>query len=44
MDMVEGFSLALKEAKVLRQELMNERTDYTCYHEDTSETFSLCEH
>lgn len=44
MDMVEEFPLALEEAKALRQELMNERTEYTRFHEDTIEPFSLCEH
>lgn len=44
VDMVEEFPLALEEAKALRQELMNERTEYTRFHEDTIEPFSLCEH
>lgn len=44
VDMVEEFPLALEEAKVLRQELMNERAEYSRYHENTTEIFSLCEH
>ena len=44
VDMVEEFPLALEEAKALRQELMNERTEYTLFHEDTIEPFSLYEH
>lgn len=44
LDMVEGFPLTLEEAKVLRQELMDERTEYNEYHVHTIEPFSLCEH
>lgn len=44
VDMVEEFPLALEEAKVLRQELMKERSKYTRFHKDTMDRFSLCEH
>lgn len=44
VDMVEEFPLTLEEAKVLRRELMDERTEYTRYYVDCIESFSLCEH
>lgn len=44
VDMVEEFPLGLKEAKALRQELMDERTEYTRIHEDDIVPFSLREH
>lgn len=44
VDMVEEFPLKLKEAKLLRQELMDERATYTRYHKNSFESFSLCEH
>lgn len=44
VDMVEEFPLELKEAKALRQELMDERTEYTRIHEDDIVPFSLREH
>lgn len=44
VDMVEEFPLTLKEAKVLRQELMDDRTEYTRYNARSVESFSLCEH
>lgn len=44
VDMVEEFPLELKEAEALRQELMDERTEYTRIHEGDIAPFSLCEH
>ncbi|KAH6912099.1 hypothetical protein BKA70DRAFT_1535253 [Coprinopsis sp. MPI-PUGE-AT-0042] len=44
---VDGFPISLKDAKALREELMDERRDFVLQHSDIFESsliFSLCEH